>query len=312
MRSTAGDPSASSGLVCRGYKTERKSGSRFFCSSRRVGGTDASRPGILVFTDANTTFKVDALKRLVAPFSDPMVGGVCGRLVFESTGDTRTQENVYWEREARWKQLEGDVDSCLGANGAIYAIRSPLFWRDLPDNTIVDDFVIGMKVREQGYRMVFEPEAKAVEELPAEVRDEWRRRTRIGAGVYQSLGMCRRCLLPRYGWFAWMFWSHKVVRWFTPHLLLVVATASVLIPLYAVEASRWDRAPFAVGAAFVAVGAAGRLWRGSRRGGVVSIFRAVDYFITIESAMFVGFVRYCRGNLKGMWERTERGREGDA
>jgi hypothetical protein len=278
------------------------------CSSRRVGGTEASGPpDILVFTDANTTFKADALKRLATPFSDPMVGGVCGRLVFESTGDTRTQENVYWEREARLKQLEGDVDSCLGANGAIYAIRAPLFWRDLPDNTIVDDFVIGMKVREQGYRMVFDPEAKAVEELPAGVRDEWRRRTRIGAGVYQSLGMCRRCLSPRYGWFAWMFWSHKVVRWCTPHLLLVVGMASVLIPLYAVDASHWDRMPFAVGAAFVAAGVAGRLLRGSRRAGVVAIFRAVDYFITIESAMLVGFMRYCRGNLKGMWERTERG-----
>ena len=105
-------------------------------------------------------------------------------------------------------------------------IRTGLFWAEIPDNTIIDDFVIGMKVREQGYRMVYAPTAVAREELPETLDDEWRRRIRIGAGDYQALVLCRKCLLPRYGKFAWMFWSHKVARWFTPHLLLLLTISS--------------------------------------------------------------------------------------
>ena len=314
---------------------------------------------ILVFTDANTMFAPDALRRLVAPFEDPKVGGVCGRLVFvaketvdhrHQTSDHRpqtpdlrpqtsariqgeadasrsevcglmsvvssvsgTDEPVYWNFETRLKMAESSLDSCLGANGAIYAVRSELFSMDIPGNTIIDDFVIGIKVREQGYRMVYEPGAVATEDLPETVQDEWRRRIRIGAGAYQALSLCRACLSPRYGVFAWMFWSHKVLRWVTPHLgLLLLAASGGLV----VAASRAERGgnwalwcvPGAAGVVVCLAGVAGWFLRNSRMGWARPL-RLLGYFLAMQTALFVGFLRFCRGNLSGAWERTERSDE---
>ena len=268
---------------------------------------------ILVFTDANTLFDRDALVQLLAGFADPGVGGVCGRLVFESATGAPVRETSYWEWETRLKSAESRLDSCLGANGAIYAVRRDLFWRAIPDNTIIDDFVVGMKVREQGYRMRFAEAAVAREETPPVLHHEWRRRVRIGAGNYQALRLCRRCLLPRYGWFAWMFGSHKVLRWFTPHMLLaLLAAGSVLIGAGRVHGHVASCA-FVVGllAAGVPTGLllaalAGRLVRG-HGGFLFRVLQLCEYFVVMQAALLAGFGRFCRGDLSGIWQRTPRG-----
>jgi cellulose synthase/poly-beta-1,6-N-acetylglucosamine synthase-like glycosyltransferase len=258
---------------------------------------------ILVFTDANTDFEADALRRLVAPFSDKTVGGVCGKLVFVEAAGGKTGENVYWKLENWLKARESDIDSCLGANGAIYAIRASLFWNAIPSNTIIDDFVIGMKVREQGARMIYEPRAVAFEELPAHVDHEWKRRVRIGAGDFQALRLCAPCLGWRFGSFAWAFWSHKVLRWFTPHLALcglalALAGGSSEAPGLGV----FMLAVYATGAAAGFLGA--RL--GNRAGAPGKLLRGIHYLLAMQAALFVGFLRFCRGNLEGRWQRTAR------
>ena len=268
-------------------------------------------PSVLVFTDANTMFERDALRRLVAPLSDPRIGGVCGRLILEPPGRATdpsgapgTDESVYWDLEAQLKEAESGLDSCLGANGAIYAIRRPLFFADIPDNTIIDDFVIGMKVREQGVRMVFEPLAVAREDLPETVGDEWCRRVRIGAGAYQALSLCRACLRPRFGRFALCFWSHKILRWFTPHLLMVLlALLAVLLVQWLIAVPGW-----AINLAAVAVALAyliGLVLVHSSAP-AAKVYDLASYFMIIQAALFVGFIKFCRGNLSGSWERTER------
>ncbi len=278
----------------------------------------AYRLPLLVFTDANTMFAHDALKRLVALFADPRIGGVCGRLVLVGTPlSSGTDESIYWNLETRLKMSESALGSCLGANGAIYAIRAPLFpgrterhgagpgakaGSEFPENTIIDDFVIGMKVREAGYRMVYEPGAIATEELPATVEDEWRRRVRIGTGAYQALSLCRRCLLPRYGAFAWMFWSHKVLRWFTPHLLLVMAACSVA----AVLGERGPGAPWLGFLPHLSILGVTGLLAAALMGERVHAFRPLRYFVVMQAALFVGFVRFCRGEVSGKWRRTAR------
>jgi cellulose synthase/poly-beta-1,6-N-acetylglucosamine synthase-like glycosyltransferase len=260
------------------------------------------RSPLLVFTDANTMFGRDAVKWLVAPFVDPMIGGVCGRLIFQDDDGAETRENLYWRAETFLKTAESRLDSCLGANGAIYAIRRELFWADIPGNTIIDDFVIGMKVRERGFRMLYESRATAVEQTPARIADEWRRRVRIGAGAFQALTLCRACLSPRYGRFALFFWSHKVLRWVTPHLLLLLAAATILGLLYGSGSGVFSAAVvLAAGAAFAGLAVLGRLM------GPLSRLKAFDYFLSMQVALFMGFVRYCRGGMKGTWKRTERG-----
>ena len=100
-------------------------------------------------------FRPDALRQLARHFDDATIGGVCGRLVFVKPGEQNPDaEGSYWSFETKLKLLESALGSCLGANGAIYAIRPALWWNELPSNTIVDDFVIGMKVREYGARLL--------------------------------------------------------------------------------------------------------------------------------------------------------------
>lgn len=275
-----------------------------------------SREPVLVLTDANTAFRPGALRALVAPLRDPRVGGVSGRLILTPPPGSETREVEYWGWETRLKCAESVVDSCLGANGGIYAVRRERFWAGLPDNTIIDDFVIGMKVREQGDRMVFEPSAVATEEAPPSVRDEWGRRVRIGAGAFQALGLCRRCLSPRLGAFAWMFFSHKVLRWFTPHLVLLMLGVSAYLfhrdALARWPGHGWDDASMVTaeatlvlaGLVLIAAGAGGLVRR--RVGPVARLVSGVRYLVVIQAAMFAGFLRFCRGNLSGAWRRTRR------
>jgi hypothetical protein len=186
----------------------------------------------------------------------------------------------------------------------------------MPDNTVIDDFVAGMKVRERGYKMVFEPEAFAEEELPAHAH-EWKRRVRIGAGDFQALTLCRKCLSPRYGRFAWMFWSHKVLRWFTPHMLLVILAIAlwhVLKPRPSwFEGAPWLHVRQALDSAIIAAvgilllcAAIGRLGGGSERKWL-RMCALSNHFVTMQAALFMGFLSYCRGGLPGYWTRTPRG-----
>ena len=265
---------------------------------------------LLVFTDANTRFRLDALRQLARHFDDPAVGGVCGRLVF--TGSGSDAEKSYWNLENALKARESGIDSCLGANGAIYALRPPCFWQAIPTNTVVDDFVIGMKVREAGLRMLYDPDAVAEEDVPA-VQDEWQRRVRIGSGDYQAAWLCRACLHPRYGRFAGCFWSHKILRWFTPHLVLaVLAAATVSLACCRSSAASSPLVLLALaaitGSVLLLIAAlAGRLARRlAWRGALGKLCRGIDHFVTMQAALLVGFVRYCRGNLSGAWRRTPR------
>jgi len=279
-----------------------------------------ARADILVLTDANTLFARDALTRLVRRFEDARVGGVCGRLVFTDVSEAAASgasgegppEGLYWEWETRLKEWESLLDSCLGANGAIYALRRELFWTEIPDNTVVDDFVLGMKVREHDLRVKYEPLAQAREEFP-DSRDEWHRRVRIGAGDYQALGLCAKCLLPRYGKFAWMFASHKVLRWLTPHVLLAVLLLSLWRVILGSAPAGLNRAVMPIlvllGVGILGVCAiAGRAADGDDK--VSCVLRACNHLVTMQAALFVGFLRFCRGGLRGDWARTPRRKNG--
>jgi len=270
----------------------------------------------LVFTDANAFFRRGAVRTLLAHFSDSTIGGVCGRLVLAPSGEAHhengrtetghdTEEGFYWRWETILKEQESALDSCLGANGAIFAMRRELFWQEMPDNTMVDDLVIGMKVREQGYRVLYEPHAVAMEELP-DVADEWGRRVRIGAGDYQALLFCRRCLGAGYGRFAWIFWSHKVLRWFTPHAALLVALA--IWPLFchglSLATALASVSLFLV-LLFLILGGIGWPLRASRSP-LARIPLLFFHFDSMQAALFVGFLKFITGNLSGHWHRTPR------
>lgn len=137
---------------------------------------------------------------------------------------------------------------------------------------------------------------------------EWNRRVRIGAGAYQSLGYCGCCLLPHYGKFAWMFWAHKVLRWFTPHILLLLLGCLVYWLLVCGSECRvlfgfWGGLLVLVMAVFIIISLRvikiKDLW-------LTQLLLLLSRFFVMQAALFVGFVRYCRGGLQGHWNRTPR------
>lgn len=254
-----------------------------------------ARGELLVFSDANAMFAPDALRKLARHFAGPQIGGVCGRLVLH--GETsETDEGPYWKLETYLKTRESALDSCLGANGAIYAIRKSC-WPGIPDNTFVDDFVIGMRVREQGVRLIYDTEAVATEELPQSVGHEMTRRIRIGAGDFQALFLCWRSLLPWRGLYVWSFWSHKVLRWVAPFFMIAVLVANAALLPSAVFA-----ALLALQLTFYLLAIVGSMMRRRK----IVLFSAPHYFVVINLSLLFGFFRLITGTQQAAWKRTAR------
>ncbi len=184
---------------------------------------------ILVLSDANAMYQPDAIRKLTRHFYDPSVGAVSGDVRLVNAADSfAASEGLYYQYE-RWLQLrESEVGSIIGADGGMYALRRGLF-QSPPDFIVVDDFVISMSVAIQGSRVVYDPEAVAIEGGTESAGEEFRRKIRIVAGGIQALkfgqgvpGIQQPLLV-----FCYMF--HKLFRWLVPVFLLVAFVSSGLL-----------------------------------------------------------------------------------
>lgn len=258
----------------------------------------AASSGIVVLSDANTMIDAGAVKRLVRHFEDSEIGAVCGKLRLYNRTRREYEESAYWTYESWIKAYEGKLGAVMGANGGLYAIRRRLF-TPLPRNTIVDDFVIATRIIEQGFKMVYDAGAVAHEETTEDYEKEFKRRTRIAAGNFQSLTLVPHLLSPGLGFRAFAFWSHKVLRWFAPGLMAVAFAANLLLiarPLYAVL--------FAGQVLFYGLAFAGR--EKLLEGRLARIASVAYYFVTMNVALAVGFWRFACGVQGATWERTAR------
>jgi poly-beta-1,6-N-acetyl-D-glucosamine synthase len=175
---------------------------------------------IVVFTDANTEFEPDTVRELVKHFDDPVVGAVSGHLILRSKNrQLHVGEYSYWAFENKLKLMESKIGSLLGATGGVYAIRKSLFEPLPTDISVTDDFLIPMKILIKGFRTVYEPNAKAYEELESSISGDFRRKVRIGAQNINILPFIAPLLSPRYGFISFSLWSHKIVRWLVPFFL---------------------------------------------------------------------------------------------
>lgn len=254
---------------------------------------------IVVLSDANTFFDPSVVRQLVRWFGDGQVVAVCGQLKLVDPASGRNVDSLYWRYENFLKEREAQLGALLGANGAVYAIRRERYV-PIPGDTIIDDFVIPllMKLRSHG-RIAYDGEALATEETPPHVRDEFRRRARIGAGGFQSLVRLWPLLLPSHGWTCWAFLSHKVLRWLAPLFLAIVLAANLL--LVGQPAYRWL---LALQVAFYATAAVGSFVPGS--GTLPRLLRLTTLFASMNAALAVGFWRWLAGSQRAVWQRTAR------
>jgi len=201
-------------------------------------GVALARHDLLVFADARQTFAQDALVELARPFADPAVGGVGGELVFvDADGSTVVDGmGLYWRLEKQLRQLESDVDSMVGATGAIYAVRRSL-WEPLPAGAILDDVLTPMRCVLSGRRVVFNRRAVAFDSMSRDARAEGRRKRRTHAGNWQLPTLEPRLLLPWRNRVWLQYVSHKLGRLLVPYALIGLLLTSVLLaassPMYA-------------------------------------------------------------------------------
>lgn len=260
-----------------------------------------ARGEILVFSDANTMYQPNALRRMMAHFADPSVGGVCGylRLVSPDRRASSQGEAVYWDYENRLKEMEGRIKTVFGATGGIYAIRRELFV-PLPTTKMVnDDFLIPLRVVEQGYDVVYEGRAIATEYTSPRVKGEFLRKVRIGAANFNVLPEIRHLLHPKRGYVAFGLWSHKLIRWLVPFMLVVLFVSNV----FATGAPFYD-AFMALQGAFYCLVVLG--WLLSLMGVRLGLVTYAYYFVVIHMGLLVGFFKFLTGRQPAAWTRVER------
>ncbi|NMC80402.1 MAG: glycosyltransferase family 2 protein [Chloroflexi bacterium] len=190
---------------------------------------------IVIFSDANNLYEPSSLHHLVAPFTDPRVGAVSGaKTILQGDGLLGESEGLYWKYESFIKKQENRLGTCTGVAGEILAIRRSLF-QSPPQDIINDDFYMAMQIIQQGYRVVYAPQARSFERVSLSAQDEMTRRSRINAGRYQALTRLPK-LLPRCNpvvW--WQVISHKFLRPLVPFAMLGALLASLLTVLFPVE-----------------------------------------------------------------------------
>ena len=254
---------------------------------------ERARHSVFVLSDASTMFAPDALRKLVRHFADPALGAVCGALSFQCNDESSQTEGLYWKYETALRLMEARLGATLTPSGAIYAVRGEIYTPPSPD-VLVDDILTLMSVRSAGFQVHYDPEAKAVDFPAASVAGEFRRRVRIAKGSFRALPELLRAPKTRFTSFA--FFSHKLLRWVLPLLMLAVFVSNLFLLRGA-----FYRVTLAAQLLLLLWAAVGYVFRQPLRR---VRFSLVGYFlIAMNLAFLIGMLRSFGGNREVSWQR---------
>lgn len=281
---------------------------KYHCKSIRKGKAamlnelvSKANGSILIITDANVMFSGATVRLLASAFISSLTG-LCDATVIPSTshvhGMTR-QENLYSGFETSLRRAEGEVWKAMtGPYGGCYAVRRELF-PVIPENTLVDDLYVGLTVIQKGFASFNVPQAIVSEDTQPDRSDQYRRRVRIAAGSFQNLF--------RFGPFpsgkvtvSFAFFSHKVLRWFTPLFLTLFFMTTVILS----GRSVLYFCVVAVQLILILLSALDLMF--DKFGRTIKIPRYVTQFLLMNAALIAGFVKAVRGIKNGIWEPTKR------
>lgn len=212
------------------YQLERKGKTAALNRGLALAGTS-----IVIMTDANTMVNKDAIMETVRLMADPKVGCVAGekRVMTKSEGEIAAEgEGLYWKYESKLKSLDSELYSAMGAAGEFCAVRKELCC-PMPENTLLDDFILSMLIVKQGYRIAYTSKAYAMESGSANLEEESKRKRRIAAGGLQSIWWLRSMMLPwNNGVVAFQLVSHRFLRWsITPVALMALIPLNIVLVL---------------------------------------------------------------------------------
>ncbi len=194
-----------------------------------------SKGDIVIFSDANSIYEKDAIKHLVKNFAEKNIGFVTGYTKYKLNNFKDSDQiigsvNIYTKFEILIKNLESKIGSCVGADGAIFAIRKRLYVA-LEDHDI-NDFVIPLKIIKQGFRGIIENKAFCFENIARDRKGEFNRQARITNRTLRAIFTHRELLNPfKYSIFAFELISHKLLKFIVPFLLLLIFILNVALVL---------------------------------------------------------------------------------
>jgi poly-beta-1,6-N-acetyl-D-glucosamine synthase len=265
-------------------------------------GAEQASGELLVFSDANNTYSVNALRELAAPFADPAVGMVTGRKAIDDGAGRPLDraEGLYWRYESKLKTWESAVGSVVGAPGEIVAFRREAY-ASPPIGTMNEDFVQSLLVATSGWRSVYAPDACSLERASATIADEATRRSRLVTGRSQALRRLLPHLLRRNPTYAWQVISHKGLRPFVPWALATAALSNLLL----LRGRSWPRWLGVAQVGFYAASVIG--WHDTRAGRRRSWTYLPFYFCRMNVATLRGLRDFAVGRQEHVWARVRRG-----
>ena len=259
----------------------------------------------VIFTDANTMLNKGAIKEIIRQFSDPRVGCVAGekRVEIQAEQGATAGEGIYWKYESALKRLDYRLYSAVGAAGNLLAIRTSLF-EQMPPDTLLDDFILSLRIAMRGYKIAYSKEAYALESASLNMREEEKRKVRISAGGLQSVWRLRGLLnIFRYGILSFQYVSHRVLRWtLTPVVLFALLPLNLLLActghtLYTVI--------LALQLAFYLLGYLG--YKMEKRNIRNKLLFIPYYFLFMNINVIRGYSYLAKHKGTGAWEKAKRG-----
>lgn len=263
---------------------------------------ESAKQEILILTDANVLFDRETIYALVKHYKNPDIALVGGNILNQEyrREGISYQEKKYLERENIIKYHEGLIwGTMIGAFGGLYSIRKS-FFAPVPHNFLVDDFYITMNALARGKFAINELSAVSYEDVSNKLSEEFRRKIRISAGNFQNLSVYKKLLWPPFTGLAFSFFSHKVLRWITPFLLIINIFCNIILLDYHII----YQIALIGQILFLCIPVIDILLK--RIAINFRLFRFISHFYSMNLALLIGFIKYSTGIKTNIWRPTER------
>jgi poly-beta-1,6-N-acetyl-D-glucosamine synthase len=260
---------------------------------------------IVIFCDANTFLNKQALQWIARHYKNESVGAVAGeKRVSNADSDSAASsgEGAYWKYESQLKKWDSELHTVVGAAGELFSIRTSLY-EEVPKNVLIEDFRLSMNIAKKGYRVIYEPEAYAIESGSASMEEEHKRKVRISAGglieVWHFMGLLN---FFKYGLLSFQYVSHRMLRWtLAPLSLFILLLTNCMLAL---SGSPFFIIALAAQIAFYIIAMLGYLMRNKKI--KFKILFVPYYFLFMNISVFQGLVRLIKGKQSAIWDKAKR------
>ncbi len=260
---------------------------------------------IVIYCDANTFLNQKALQLIARHYKDAQVGAVAGeKRVMQSEQDNAASsgEGAYWKYESKLKKWDSELHTVVGAAGELFSIRTSLY-EEVPPGVLIEDFRLSMNIAKKGFRVIYEPEAYAMETSSESMGEEHKRKVRISAGGLIEVWYFTDLLnIFKYGWLSFQYVSHRMLRWtLAPLSLLLLIITNIFL---AADGNVFYGTIFIAQLFFYFIAIAGYLLRNQKLR--FKILFVPYYFLFMNLSVYQGLFRLLRGKQSAVWDKAKR------